>query len=179
MKGEGRDSGTVIRGRAWIFGDHVDTDAIIPARHCGTFLREELAPHAMTGIDPSFAGKVRIGDIIVAGANFGSGSSRENAPLALLGAGVAAVIAVSFGRIFFRNCINVGLPIFECEGLVEITDEGHTVWADPRSGRLGNEALGREFSCPAYPAAIREIIESGGMVPYVRKRLARSAQPSR
>ena len=175
MSGDGAGSG-VIRGRVWTFGDHVDTDSIIPARHCGTFLCEELAPYAMAGIDPEFSGKVRRGDIIVAGLNFGSGSSRENAPLALQGVGISAVIAVSFGRIFFRNCINVGLPIFECTEIAGITKNGHTVSVDSGAGKIVNESLEREFTYLPYPERIRDIIESGGMVPFVRKRTGQSAR---
>jgi len=173
---EGEVRGRVIRGRVWTFGDNVDTDVIIPARHCGTFLREELAPYAMCGFGEEFAAGVRPGDIIAAGANFGSGSSRENAPLALLGAGVSAVVAVSFGRIFFRNCINVGLPLFECPEMVAVTESGHVASILPESGRVRNETLGREFRFPSHPDKIREILEAGGMVAYVRGRLRQSSR---
>ena len=160
-----------IRGKVWKFGDHVDTDAIIPVRYCNTYLREELGPYAMSGIDPTFAEKVAAGDILVAGANFGCGSSRENAPLALLGAGVGAVIAASFGRIFFRNAINVGLPFFESPEASAACAQGDVLVIRPLEGGIENESTGRSYAFLPYPEKIAEIIAAGGLVAYVRARL--------
>lgn len=162
-----------IRGRAWIFPDHVDTDVIIPVRYCATTRREDLGPHAMEGLDPGFAAKIAKGDIIVAGANFGCGSSRENAPLALLGAGVGAVVAQSFGRIFFRNAINVGLPIVECAQASRACRPGDLLTIRPGEGLLTNETLGAKYAFAPYPDGLREIIECGGLAAYVRRRLGK------
>jgi len=161
----------MIRGRIWTFGDHVDTDVIIPARYCGSYRADELGPHAMSGIDPNFAGRVAAGDIIVAGGNFGCGSSRENAPLALLGAGIGAVVALSFGRIFFRNAVNVGLPVFVSEEAPGSCGEGQILAIDPEGGVLRLEETDLTFQIAPYPKRVREIIECGGMVNYVRRRL--------
>ncbi|MEJ2368858.1 MAG: 3-isopropylmalate dehydratase small subunit [Acidobacteriota bacterium] len=161
----------ILSGKAWLFGDHVDTDAIIPARYCNTIDPVELGSHAMAGLDPGFAGKVTRGDIVVGGENFGCGSSRETAPIALLGAGIGAVVAVSFGRIFFRNCINVGLPIFESSQAAGNCREGDQLSIFPEDGRLVNETLGASYQLAEYPRQILDIIEAGGMVPYVRRRL--------
>ncbi len=163
----------VIEGRVWVFGDHVDTDVIIPARFCNTYVTEELGRHAMAGTDPSFADRIAAGDVIVAGANFGCGSSRETAPLALLGAGVGAVVAASFGRIFFRNAINVGLPIFESPEASEGCEQGDHIVIQPGKGRILNKSRGTCHGFAPYPAKLLEIIECGGLVPYVRKRLGR------
>jgi 3-isopropylmalate/(R)-2-methylmalate dehydratase small subunit len=161
-----------ISGRAWIFGDHVDTDIIIPVRYCGSSKREELGPHAMAGLDPGFASRISPGDILVAGQNFGCGSSRENAPLALQGAGIGAVVALSFGRIFFRNAINVGLPIFESSEVAGSCSEGDLLRILPAEGRLINETSGKSFRFSAYPDRLSEIIECGGLVNYVKQRIA-------
>jgi len=162
---------TRIRGKAWTFGDHVDTDAIIPVRYCNTFLKEELGPYAMSGLDPAFAEKVSTGDILVAGSNFGCGSSRENAPLALLGAGIGAVVAASFGRIFFRNAINVGLPFFESPEAAAACAQGDVLLILPLKGLIKNERTGQSYAFSPYPEKVAEIIACGGLVPYVRARL--------
>lgn len=161
-----------VRGRAWVFGDHVDTDVIIPVRYCTSFHREELGQYAMAGLDPGFAARVEPGDILVAGINFGCGSSRENAPLALLGAGIGAVLAVSYGRIFFRNAINVGLPIFESEEAARACRPGDVLRILPAEGRLVNERAGADYPCSPYAEGPREVVASGGLVEYVRRRLA-------
>lgn len=160
-----------IEGRAWKFGDNVDTDVIIPARFCVTLDTRELGLHAMAGLDEAFAAKVSRGDIVVAGANFGCGSSRETAPLALLGAGVGAVVAVSFARIFFRNAINVGLPIIEAPLAFAECEEGNLFSIDPGTGAVTNVTTGRSYQAPPFPPEIRQIITAGGLVPYVRRRL--------
>lgn len=162
-----------IEGRVWTFGDHVDTDVIIPARFCTTYQVDELGTHAMAGTDPDFPSKISRGDIIVAGANFGCGSSRETAPLALLGAGVGAVVAASFGRIFFRNSINVGLSIFESPEASSACSAGDHLAIDPREGRIYNATRKDSYGFAPYSEKLLEIIECGGLVPYVRKRLGR------
>lgn len=168
--------GTILRGRAWLFGDHVDTDVIIPVRYCNMFRKEELGPYAMAGADLEFASRIAPGDFIVAGANFGCGSSRETAPLALLGARVGAVVAVSFGRIFFRNAVNVGLPIFESPEASAACRAGDQLAVDAARGLIRNETLGLSFAFAPYSAQVAEIIAAGGLVPYVRRRLGLSAK---
>ncbi|MEW5765469.1 MAG: 3-isopropylmalate dehydratase small subunit [Acidobacteriota bacterium] len=165
------NSRALLSGRARVFGDHVDTDVIIPARHCATLDVAELGRHAMEGLDPEFSSRVGRGDVVVAGRNFGCGSSRETAPLALLGAGVGAVVAVSFARIFFRNALNVGLPIFECPDGVAACAEGDLLEIDPSAGTLTHSGTGRIFRLPPYPQELIRIVDAGGLVPYVRRRL--------
>ncbi len=162
-----------IEGNVWTFGDHVDTDVIIPVRFCNTYLVEELGLHAMAGTDPDFAGRISKGDVIVAGMNFGCGSSRETAPLALMGAGVGAVIAASFGRIFFRNSLNVGLPIFESPEAARGCAAGDRLRISPREGRIRNATQRTAYAFAPYSEKLLEIVECGGLVPYVRKRLGR------
>ncbi|MDI6791082.1 MAG: 3-isopropylmalate dehydratase small subunit, partial [Thermodesulfobacteriota bacterium] len=125
-----------LTGKVWKFGDNIDTDVIIPARHLTTFDPKELARHCMEDKDPSFAQKVKPGDIIVAGRNFGCGSSREHAPIALKGCGLSCVVARSFARIFFRNAFNMGLLIFECPEVVDVVEEGDTMEIDAVSGKI-------------------------------------------
>ena len=157
------------RGKVWRFGDDVNTDEIIPARYLNTSDPAELASHCMEDADPSFAGKVKPGDFIVAGKNFGCGSSREHAPVAIKAAGVTAVVAESFARIFFRNAVNVGLPIIECRGAAEIPNgvEGEI---DLAAGAF--KADGRKLSGAPYPEAMRRLIDAGGLMPYVKTKLA-------
>ncbi|SMC86808.1 3-isopropylmalate dehydratase small subunit [Sporomusa malonica] len=159
-------------GKVWRYGDNVDTDVIIPARYLNTANMKELAAHAMEDIDPSFAGKVQQGDIIVAGKNFGCGSSREHAPGALKAAGVACVVAESFARIFYRNAINIGLPLIELgEGEINIK-AGDTLSVDLAGGVAENLATGERFVVPALPGFIQEIAQAGGLVDYTRQVLA-------
>ena len=160
-----------MQGKAFKYGDNVDTDVIIPARYCTSFHKEELAPHCLEDLDADFAKQVQPGDIIVAGRNFGCGSSRENAPLAILGAGVSAVIAVSFARIFYRNSINVGLPILECPQAVEAAQNGDILSIDLENGVIENITRGGHFQASPFPERIREIIDAGGLEEYVRRRL--------
>jgi 3-isopropylmalate/(R)-2-methylmalate dehydratase small subunit len=162
-----------LKGRVWMFGNDVDTDAIIPAGRCSTIDIGELGRYAMEGIDPTFASRFRRGDIVGAGCNFGCGSSRETAPLALLGAGVGAVVAASFARIFYRNAINVGLTLVESPSAVEGMGHGDSLQIDIAHGWLDNETTGQRYAIAPYPALVREIIASGGMVGYVRKRLGK------
>jgi len=157
-------------GRAWRYGDNVDTDVIIPARYLTTTEESELAEHALEDLDPTFASSVRTGDVVVAGANFGCGSSREHAPIALKGTGIAAVVAVSFARIFFRNAINTGLPIVVCPEAVRATDNGDEIAVDPEAGVVGNETKGQAFAADALPPFVMDIVRAGGLIPWVRER---------
>lgn len=160
-----------LRGRALKYGDNIDTDVIIPARHCVTLNNAELAEHCMEDLDPYFLEKREPGDIIVAGTNFGSGSSREQAPLAIQGAKLSGVIAASFARIFFRNSINIGLPLFESPEAVADIEDGDEIEVRADEGRIINHTKGREYAVAKYPAAIQEIMKAGGMVSYVQQRL--------
>ena len=160
-----------MQGKAFKYGDNIDTDVIIPARYCTAFHKEELGPHCLEDLDPTFVKRVSPGDIIVAGRNFGCGSSRENAPLAILGAGVGAVIAESFARIFYRNSINVGLPIFECPEAVNTIKEGDELSLDMSTGEIKNLTRKGNFLSSRFPQSIREIIRLGGLEEYVKMRL--------
>jgi len=158
-------------GTVWKYGDNVDTDAIIPARYLNVSTPEELARHCMEDIDPGFACAVQPGDVIVAGENFGCGSSREHAPLAIRGAGISCVVARSFARIFYRNAINVGLPILECPQAVEGAEQGDQLALDLRAGTITNQRTGRTYQMSPFPPFIMDIIQAGGLVPYTRERL--------
>jgi 3-isopropylmalate/(R)-2-methylmalate dehydratase small subunit len=158
-------------GRAWRYGDDVDTDAIIPARYLTATDERELGLHALEGLDPGFADGVSHGDVVVAGDNFGCGSSREHAPMALKGAGVSTVVASSFARIFFRNAINTGLPILVCPEAVAATETGDDLEIDVSSGSVSNATKGLRFVASPHPALVLEIIQRGGLVPWVRERL--------
>jgi len=162
-----------MQGIAFKYQDNVDTDVIIPARYCTAYHKDELGPHCLEDLDSTFVKRVKPGDFIVAGRNFGCGSSRENAPLAILGAGVGAVIAVSFARIFYRNSINVGLPILVCPKAVEATQEGDSLSIDLTSGKITNLTRNKVFSSDPFPERIREIIDLGGLEEYVRDRLSK------
>lgn len=157
--------------RAFRYGDHVDTDVIIPARYLTTDDPTILAAHALEDLDPTFASEVRPGDVIFAGANFGCGSSREHAPIALKAAGVAAVVAPSFARIFFRNAINTGLPVLVSPAAVGATAEGDEVDVDVATGMITNVTKGELFLADAMPGSVVAIVEAGGLVPWVRNRL--------
>ena len=161
----------MIEGTVHRYGDNIDTDVIIPARYCTAFTEAELAPHCLEDLDAAFVKKVRKGDIIVAGRNFGCGSSRENAPIAIKGAGVSCVIATSFARIFYRNSINIGLPIFESEAAVADAKDGDRIRVDPSTGVIENLTRGKTYSVPAFPGIIQEIISAGGMVEFARRRI--------
>lgn len=150
-----------ISGRVWKFGENIDTDVIIPGKYLRTTDLNVFAAHAMEGIDPQFSRKVKKGDIIVAGKNFGCGSSREQAPLALKHAGISCVVAESFARIFFRNAINVGLPIIEAK--IDC-DEGDTIEVDLEKGMVKNTANGKTYPGTKLPGFLREILADGGLV---------------
>jgi 3-isopropylmalate dehydratase small subunit len=162
---------SVTEGHAWIYGDNVDTDVIIPARYLLTSDPAELGKHCMEDLDPGFVSAVQPGDVIVAGGNFGCGSSREHAPLAIKGAGVSAVIAASFARIFFRNAINVGLPILECPEAVAAAHQGDTLQVDLASGHIENVTTGQSFQAQPYPDSILQIIAAGGLINATREKL--------
>ena len=158
----------VIKGKSWKFGENIDTDAIIPARYLNTSDPAELAVHCMEDADTSFAGKVQKNDIIVAGKNFGCGASREHAPISIQAAGVGTVIALSFARIFYRNCVNIGLPIVEVNSVDKI-DTGDILRVDFEKGLVKNETNGAEISFQPYPEFMQEIIK-GGLMEYVKKK---------
>jgi 3-isopropylmalate/(R)-2-methylmalate dehydratase small subunit len=159
-------------GKAWVYGDNVDTDVIIPARYLTTTDESELAAHALEDLDPSFASSVRPGDVVVAGVNFGAGSSREHAPIALRGAGVAAVIAASFARIFFRNAINTGLAILTCPEASAGTEDGDELEVDLDAGTVHNMTRDSTWSAEPLPDFVMDIVRSGGLVGWVRARTA-------
>ena len=159
-----------IRGSVHRFADNVDTDVIIPARHLNTSDPKELAAHCMEDIDAEFSAKVRSGDIIVAGKNFGCGSSREHAPIAIKGSGVSCVIATTFARIFYRTALNIGLPILECAEAAEKIASGDTVSVDLAAGTIRNETTGDVFQAEAFPPFMRELIEAGGLAAYMTRR---------
>ncbi len=166
---------TSLRGRAHTYGKNVDTDVIIPGKYCNLVEPAELGKHAMEGLDPEFSARVKFGDIIVADTNFGCGSSREIAPIAIKGAGVSAVIAKSFARIFYRNAINIGLPILECPEAVDAIAAGDEVEIDPAAGAIRNVTKGTSFKAAEFPPFMRSLIEAGGLIPYVERRLAERA----
>ncbi|MBM6948978.1 3-isopropylmalate dehydratase small subunit [Mordavella massiliensis] len=157
------------KGRVFKYGDNVDTDVIIPARYLNSFDPQELASHAMADIDPEFVEKVQPGDLIVANKNFGCGSSREHAPLCLKTAGVSCVIAETFARIFYRNAINIGLPIIECPEAAQNIEAGDEVEVDFDSGRIYNRTKGLTFQGQAFPEFMQKIIAAGGLVNYTNK----------
>lgn len=154
----------MIKGAIHKYGDNVDTDVIIPARHLNTSKPEELAMYCMEDIDPDFVKKVKKGDIIVGGENFGCGSSREHAPLSIKASGVSCVIAASFARIFYRNSINIGLPILECPEAASEAKSGQTLSVDLNTGKIVNETLGKSYSTPPFPKEIQDIISRGGLL---------------
>lgn len=158
-------------GTVWKFGDHIDTDVIIPARYLVSSDEKELGKHCMEDIDRDFVSRVSPGDIIVGGENFGCGSSREHAPLAIKGAGCSCVIAASFARIFFRNSINVGLPIFECPEGAASFETGDVGRVDPAAGTIENVTKGLTFTIVPFSPFLQRLIALGGLIPWVREEL--------
>ncbi|QGG46414.1 3-isopropylmalate dehydratase small subunit [Heliorestis convoluta] len=158
-------------GKVWKFGKDIDTDAIIPARYLNTTSPEELAKHCMEDADPTFPEKVQPGDIIVADKNFGCGSSREHAPIAIKACGIPCVIAKSFARIFFRNSINIGLPIFECPEAVDAIEEGHIIRVAADEGLIVNVTTGQSYKITPLPESMQKLIRDGGLMAYVKNRL--------
>ncbi len=160
-----------MQGKVWKFGNDIDTDAIYPGRYLNMFDPADLAAHLMEDADPDFPGKVGKGDIIVALKNFGCGSSREHAPLAIKAAGISCVIAHSFARIFYRNAINIGLPILESPEAAAALQEGDEISVDPVLGRITNLQSGAIYQSTPFPPFMLEIMDKGGLIPYVRWRL--------
>ena len=160
-----------IHGKVWKYGDNIDTDVIIPGRYCHIVDPVELGKHALADLDPDFVTKMARGDIIVAGTNFGCGSSREMAPIAIKAAVVSAVVAASFARIFFRNAINIGLPIFQSADAAQAIQSGDELTIEPESGVIHNLTRGQQYQAAAFPDFIQDIVRLGGLKPYVEKRL--------
>jgi 3-isopropylmalate/(R)-2-methylmalate dehydratase small subunit len=161
-----------LTGHAHRYGKNVDTDVIIPGKYCSIVDPVELGQHALEGLDPEFASKVKPGDLIVAETNFGCGSSREVAPIAIKSAGVSGVIAKSFARIFYRNALNIGLPIFESAEAVDDIASGDEIEVEPATGAIRNKTRGREYRAAAFPPFMQSLIDAGGLQAYVEKRLA-------
>jgi 3-isopropylmalate/(R)-2-methylmalate dehydratase small subunit len=162
---------TQHQGRAWVFGDSIDTDMITPGKYLAILDPKGLAEHVLEGADPQFAKKVKPGDLVVAGQNFGCGSSREHAPVALKGAGVPVVIAESFARIFYRNSINIGLPLLEVPGIRAATQEGDVLRVDLAKGTVTNTRTGKVLQGSPLSGKAVEILEAGGLVNIVRRKL--------
>lgn len=161
----------MFKGKVWKYGDNVDTDVIIPARYLNTTKAEELAKHCMEDIDSGFAASVQPGDIMVGGWNFGCGSSREHAPIAIQASGISCVIAASFARIFYRNSINIGFPILECPKASEAVRNGDIISVDTKTGIIVDETTGETFEAKAFPPFIDNIIDKGGLLPYLKEKL--------
>ena len=162
---------TPIVGNCWKYDDNVDTDVIIPARYLNTSDEKELASHCLEDIDTTFAKNVEHGDIIVAGENFGCGSSREHAPIAIKASGVSVVIAKSFARIFFRNAINIGLPILENPEVADDAQKGDKISVDLQNGIVKNITKNKEYKCAKFPQEIQDLIAQGGLINYTKKKL--------
>lgn len=156
-------------GKVWKYGDNVDTDVIIPARYLNTSDPKDLAAHCMEDIDTSFARSVGAGDIIVAGRNFGCGSSREHAPIAIKACGTACVIAESFARIFYRNALNIGLPILECPAAAKAIGKGDRVSIDFDTGAIVDETTGGKFAAEPFPPFMQKLIAAGGLAAYMKE----------
>lgn len=163
-----------LKGKTWKFGDNVDTDAIIPARYLNTIDPAELAAHCMEDADPHFPHKVKAGDIMVAGKNFGCGSSREHAPIAIKAAGVSCVIARTFARIFYRNAFNIGLPIFESAEAADRIIQGDEVTVDVEAGIIRNVTMNEEYMATQIPPFMQQIIGAGGLINYVSERITKN-----
>jgi len=161
----------MLKGSVHKYGANVDTDAIIPARYLNVSDPAELARHCMEDIDEDFVKRAKRRDIIMATTNFGCGSSREHAPIAIKAAGISCIIAKNYARIFFRNAINIGLPLLECDQAVDKTESGDTLEVDLSNGRIKNMTKGTEFEAKAYPDFMGELIAAGGLVEYTKKRL--------
>ena len=161
-----------LKGKVHKYGENVDTDAIIPARYLNVSETAELARHCMEDIDEEFVERVEPGDIIMATTNFGCGSSREHAPIAIKASGVSCVIAKSFARIFFRNAVNIGLPMLECEPAVDNAETGDLLEVDLARGEITNLTRNMTFQAKPYPDFMAELISAGGLIEHTRKRLA-------
>ncbi|AOT70882.1 3-isopropylmalate dehydratase small subunit [Geosporobacter ferrireducens] len=159
----------MLKGKVIKYGDNVDTDVIIPARYLNTSNPMELAKHCMEDIDASFVERVETGDVMISGRNFGCGSSREHAPIAIKASGISCIIAVSFARIFYRNAINIGLPILECEEAAKAIEKGQQVEVDLGSGNIINHTTGESYKAAPFPEFMQELIVAGGLINYVKK----------
>lgn len=159
----------IVKGRVWKFGDDIDTDLIIPARYINVSAGEELARTCFIDVRPEFAKEVSQGDIIVAGRNFGCGSSREHAPLAIKSSGIGVIIAASFARIFYRSAYNIGLPLLESAEASERVREGERLEVDLAAGLIKNVASGESFRARPIPGFMQKLVESGGLVEYIKK----------
>ncbi|MGA7202493.1 MAG: 3-isopropylmalate dehydratase small subunit [Candidatus Cybelea sp.] len=160
-----------LRGHAHKYGKNVDTDVIIPGKYCNIIDRAELGKHALEGLDPEYTGRMKAGDIIVADTNFGCGSSREVAPIAIKASGTSAVIAKSFARIFYRNALNIGLPIFESAEAVDGIESGDEIELEPAGGIVRNLTKGTTYRAAEFPPFMQSLIDAGGLVPYVERQL--------
>ena len=160
----------IIKGKTWTFGENIDTDVIIPGRYLRTFNPQDLADHVLEGERPDFTKNVKKGDIIVADENFGCGSSREQAPVAIKTAGVDAIVAKSFARIFYRNAINIGLPIIECPEAAKAIEAGDEVEIDFDSGKIYDRTKGTEFQGQPFPEFMQKLIAAGGLVKYTNSK---------
>lgn len=159
-----------MKGKTWKFGNNIDTDLIIPARYLNTSDPAELALHAMEDADPNWVSKKSAGDFIVGGENFGCGSSREHAPIAIKAAGVPAVIAKSFARIFYRNAINIGLPILESEEAAEEIKEGDEIQVNLTSGEIKDLTTGKTYQAQPFPPFMQKLIKAGGLIQYLKRK---------
>jgi len=159
-----------LKGRVFKFGDNINTDEIIPARYLNTIDPNILSAHCMEDADPQFAKKVKKGDIIVAGRNFGCGSSREHAPISIKAAGISCVIAESFARIFYRNAINIGLPILENKEVAKDIEDGDIIEIDLSKGKIQDDTRGNEYSTQTFPQFMQKIVEAGGLMKYIKKK---------
>lgn len=158
----------LLKGRVWKYGANIDTDVIIPGRYCHISDEKEIAKHCLEDLDPLFVRKMARGDVIVAGSNFGCGSSRELAPIAIKACGVSCVIAENFARIFYRNAINIGLPIVECPAAARGSNEGDELEVDLVAGVVTNRTNGGKWPFARFPEFIQKIVDSGGLLPYIR-----------
>jgi 3-isopropylmalate/(R)-2-methylmalate dehydratase small subunit len=161
----------ILKGRVWKFGNNINTDEIIPARYLNTSDPEELAKHLMEDADKEFPSKIKSGDIIIAGVNFGCGSSREHAPIAIKAAGIQAVIAKSFARIFYRNAFNMGLPIFESDEAAEKIEEGNEIEINANKGIIKNITKNEQYTAKPIPSFMQELISAGGLIEWTKKRI--------
>ena len=159
-----------LKGKVWRYGDNIDTDVIIPARYLNTFDPKELAKHCMVDIDESFAQNVKVGDIMVGGKNFGCGSSREHAPVAIKASGIPVVVAASFARIFYRNGINIGLPLLEIGDAVEKIHANDELKIDTATGTIENLTTGDTFHAHPLPGFVQEIAQAGGLINYIKNK---------
>ncbi len=164
-----------VTGVIHLYGAHIDTDVILPGKYLNLHTAEDLGPHCMEGLDPTFTQRVRAGDVMIAGNNFGTGSSREHAPIAIKAVGISCIIATSFARIFYRNAINIGLPVFECPEIVSAVQDGEQIEADVTQGLF--VVNGVTYQAKPFPPYIQGIIQAGGLVPFVRNQL-KSTQES-